>query len=276
MVTPPLRWLRLLRCGLHLLWGAATVFLVFPWVSPSLRLEIKGRWSRQLLAILGVRLDASLAAMVPGSLIVANHISWLDVFVFNAARPMAFVVKADVRGWPLIGWLVAHTGNVFLRRGSRGHAKTVNGEIVSRLAAGEIVTIFPEGTTSDGDRVLAFHAALLQPALDARRPIQPLAISYRDATGGRSTAPAYAGETSLWQSLRAIVAARGLTASVAMPPALAPEINLEMDPDRPGTGESKKARRELAQTARGAIAAAIGAAVDIPAAIHTDTPDGAQ
>jgi len=255
VIAPLCSWLRLLRCGLHLLWGAAVILASSP-CSPARRLAIKGRWSRQLLGILGVQFDASLSAIPSGSLIVANHISWLDVFVLNAARPMAFVVKADVRGWPFIGWLVAHTDNVFLRRGSGSHARAVNHEIATRLIAGEIIAIFPEGTTSDGVEVLPFHSALLQPALDARSPVQPLALAYHDATGSRSQTPAYAGETSLWQSLRAIAAARGLKASITLLPPLSP-------------GETK--RRELAASAREAIAAALGVP---PAISSTDYSSG--
>jgi len=252
-----LSWLRLLRCGLHLLRGAAIILAVFPRVSPSRRLEIKGRWSRQLLSILGVRLDASLSAIPSGSLIVANHISWLDVFVLNAARPMAFVVKADVRGWPFIGWLVAHTGNIFLRRGSGSHARTVNDEIAARLIAGEAIAIFPEGTSSAGAEVLPFHAALLQPALDARSPVQPLALAYRDAAGRRSEAPVYAGDTSLWESLCAIAATRSLGASVALLPPIP-------------TDESK--RRELARIARATIAEALSGMLGTPASGTSDDP----
>ncbi|HEX5803061.1 MAG TPA: lysophospholipid acyltransferase family protein [Azospira sp.] len=217
--------------------------VAYPFVSGSRRLRLKQRWSRQLLDILGIRLDATLGGIEPGSLIVANHISWVDIFVLNAARPVAFVAKAEVREWPLIGWLAANTDTVFLRRGSRGHAKIVNAEIDALLDAGQDVAIFPEGTTTDGTHMLGFHAALLQPAVETGRPIQPLALSYETADGKRSLAPAYAGDTTLGQCLATMLATRRIVA------------RLRPTPPLPTPGRN---RRELAQAAHAAIALKLG------------------
>ena len=114
----PIQLLRATRLVLHLLYGAATVACVYPFIRDGRRLWIKQNWSRRLLDILGIRLDAQLAGVEPGSLFVANHISWLDIYALNAARPMAFVAKTEVRRWPLVGWLAARTDTVFLRRGA--------------------------------------------------------------------------------------------------------------------------------------------------------------
>lgn len=213
------------------------------WLGGRQRLALKQRWSRALLEILGVRLDAVLAGVEPASLIVANHISWLDIYALNAARPMAFVAKDDVRRWPLVGWLARHTDTVFLRRGSRAQIRAVNDEIGGLLAADQDVALFPEGTTSDGTQLLAFHAALLQPAVAGGRPVQPVAIAYFDAAGRRSVAPAYAGETTLWQSLAAVLACRSLTVRLRATPPLATH---------------SADRRQLAQAARAAIAYRLG------------------
>lgn len=234
-----MRLLRLARLALHLAWGALTVATVYPWIRDSRRLWLKQRWSRQLLDLLGITLDASLARIEPGSLIVANHISWIDIFALNAARPVAFIAKAEVRAWPLIGWLSARTDTVFLRRGSRGHARIVNGEIEALLAADKDVALFPEGTTTDGTHLLTFHAALLQPAVAAGRPVQPVALSYHRPEGARSLAPAYAGDTSLWQCLQAILREPRLVVRLRPTPALDAAL-----------GE----RRDLARAARAAIA----------------------
>lgn len=217
--------------------------LAYPFITGHRRLWLKQRWSRQLLDILGIRLDAALGGIEPGSLIVANHISWADIFVLNAARPVAFVAKAEVRQWPLIGWLAAKTDTVFLRRGSRGHARIVNAEIDALLNAGMDVAIFPEGTTTDGTHLLGFHGALLQPAVETGRPIQPLALSYETPDGQRALAPAYAGDTTLGQCLAAMLSTRTIVARLRPTPAL------------PTPGRS---RRELAQAAHGAIALSLG------------------
>lgn len=237
------RTFRQLRIALHLLKGVALVLFVYPCSASSRRLALKQSWSQRLLDILGVRVDVAPGEIVAGSLVVANHISWLDVFVLNAARPLAFVAKSEVREWPLIGWLAARTDTVFLRRGSRGHARLVNAEIGALFAAGKAVAVFPEGTTTDGSRLLGFHAALLQAAIESGRPIQPVALVYAAADGTRSQAPAYVGDTSLLASLNAILAAPGIVARLSILPALPP-----------GAG----GRRELAGAARAAIALSLG------------------
>ena len=250
----PIRCCRALRLGLHLSRGLATVLLVYPFLCQSWRLRLKQRWSRQLLDILAVRIDARLDGVVPGSLFVANHVSWLDIFALNAVCPLAFVAKSEVRDWPVIGWLVAHTDTLFIRRGSRRDAVDACAELAGRLRAGCDVAIFPEGTTTDGTRVLAFRTALLQAAIDAQRPLQPIAIAYDDVIGRRTTIPAYAGETTMLESLAAILACRGLTVRLRATPAL--------------TAESLS-RRQLAQTAHDAIAEALG----VPATPSGDDAD---
>ena len=243
---PTTRLIQLLRCirlGVHLLSGAVTIACVYPLIRDSRRLWLKQNWSRQLLDILGIRLDAQLAGVEPGSLFVANHISWLDIYALNAARPMAFVSKAEVRQWPLFGWLAANTDTVFLRRGKGRHAKVVNSEIDRLLNAEKDVAIFPEGTTTNGTHLLNFHSALMQPAVDTGRPVQPVALSYYDAEGRHSQAPAYAGETTMGQCLAAILACRSLTVRLRPTPPLDPKT---------------RQRRELAQAARGAIAFNLG------------------
>ncbi len=243
---PTLRLIQALGClriGLHLLWGTLTVALIYPFIRESRKLWLKQRWSRQLLDILGVRLDAHLTGVAPGSLIVANHISWLDIYALNAARPMAFISKSEVRRWPLIGWLAANTDSVFLNRGSRRHAKAVNVQISGLLNADKDVAMFPEGTTTDGTHLLNFHGALLQPAVDTGRPVQPVALSYLDADGCRSLVPAYIGETTLGESIAAILACRSLT--------------VRLRPTPPLDAQTMQ-RRELAFAARGAIAYNLG------------------
>lgn len=220
---------------------------VFPLSTVSHRLRLKRWWSKALLDILGIRLAADLRHALPGSLLVANHVSWLDIFVINAVLPSAFVSKEEVRHWPLIGWLAAANDTVFLRRGSRGHARLINREIADLLAAGKHVAVFPEGTTTDGTHLLHFHAALLQPALAAGRPVVPVALSYWEPDGSRSLAPRYDGNISLGQCLRAILSRRRLVARLTAMPAL---------------GQNGEDRRQVAAAARAAICA--GAALPPP------------
>lgn len=234
---------RAIRLGLHFFWGALTVACVYPFVTDMRRLWLKQRWSRQLLEILGIELDATLSGIAPGSLIVANHISWLDIFALNAARPVAFISKAEVRQWPLIGWLSANTDTVFLMRGSRGHARIVNAQIDVLLNGEKDVALFPEGTTTDGSRLLHFHAALLQPAVETGRPVQPVALSYHLPDGQRCEAAAYAGDTTMGECVRAILAT--------------PRMIVRLRPERP-LDSTRLDRRSLAKEARKAIAFSLG------------------
>lgn len=207
-MSHPRTLFRLSRVALHLLQGCVTVAVCYPWLSEHYRLALKKRWSRQLLTMLGVRLRYQGAlrddATLPCGLIVANHISFLDIFVVNAIAPTAFVSKDDVRNWPLIGWLCAHTDTLFLERGSRSAAQQARQNLVNHLRRGKRVALFPEGTTSRGDTVLPFHSALLQSAIDAGTTVTPVVLRYRADDGSPSTAPAYVDEISLLECLRSI------------------------------------------------------------------------
>jgi 1-acyl-sn-glycerol-3-phosphate acyltransferase len=221
--------------------GLLVTLLLCPFCGEAARLRLKASWATALLDALGVEIEADLSHVIPGALLVANHISWIDIYVINAALPAAFVSKAEVRDWPLIGWLAARHGTIFLRRGSHGHARIINAEIAAVLARGRHVAVFPEGATSDGRSLLHFHAALLQPALAAGRPVLPVALSYWEPDGQRSLTPRYDGTISLGQCTRAILGRRRLIARLATMPACG--------------GESRK---QVAAEARAAIASAAG------------------
>lgn len=234
---------RYLRLALHLATGIAAVLVVVPLAGRRVARIFRHRWCHALLRILGVKLDIRGEELGHGVLLVANHVSWIDILVVNALTPSAFVSKAEVRGWPLIGWLAVRNETVFLRRGSRGHAKIVNSEIAALLASGCNVALFPEGTTTDGSHVLHFHAALLQPAVESGARVQAVAISYRTADGRFTRSPAYDGEVTLAESLATIIATRNIVARVQVAPSLS------------SIGST---RRELARSTRAAIIEAIG------------------
>lgn len=135
--------------------------------------EFSRRWSRRLLDVLGIRLEAEAIQLSPGTLLVANHISWLDVLALNALMPAGhgamFIAKAELRNWPLIGWLLERNGTLFLRRGFSRQLIEVNSRIAAYLTEGKIVAVFPEGTTSAGAGVLPFRPALFEPAVRGAR-----------------------------------------------------------------------------------------------------------
>ena len=215
--TPSLvRAYRLLRLILHLLRGLTTAGLVFPLVSSERQLAIIQRWSRGMLRVLNVRLRVHGApphGRAP-TMIVSNHVSWLDVWVIHAVCPVRFVAKSDVRRWPVMGWLVARAGTIFIERDRRHDTAHTNRRVVEVLSRGERVGIFPEGTTTDGTHLRAFHASLFQPALGAGARVASAAIRYPLRGGAANPDAAYSGERSLIESLRLVLAQRALRAEL--------------------------------------------------------------
>jgi 1-acyl-sn-glycerol-3-phosphate acyltransferase len=205
--------LRLSRLAVHFLVGFCAA-LVFGRLSPASQRAFVRWWARGVLTALGVRLHvAGLSPLQPG-LIVANHVSWLDVIAIASVEPAAFVCKSEIAEWPGIGWLLSRAGTIFIRRGSFRDVWRVNLEIRARLAGQRTVAAFPEGTTSGGSDVLAFRPALFQPAVDLGLPVHPVAITYS------SEEAAYVGTTSFLQSLLSVSCARDLKIHLAMLPAL--------------------------------------------------------
>lgn len=200
---------RLLRALAHLLRGLLTIAFIFPRLTQEQRELRVQDWSARMLACLGVKLVVEGKAVVPGPLLlVSNHISWLDITALHAARFCRFVSKADVARWPLIGALASGVGTLFIERTSRRDAMRVVQHMAASLRAGEVLAVFPEGTTGDGEHLLPFHANLLQAAISADVPVQPVALKFIDRhSGQRSLAPCYVGDdtllTSLWRTLRA-------------------------------------------------------------------------
>lgn len=215
--------LRLARTALHLIGGALIVLLVYPGGTEARRLMLRQRWSRQLLDTLGVTLEVGAGATAiraPSGMLVANHVSFLDIFAINALAPACFVAKDDVRSWPLIGWMSSRTDTIFIERGSRRAAQLTRENLVGHLRDGKRVVVFPEGTTSDGRQVLPFHGALLQSAIDAGVAVTPLALRYTDVAGTQSAAADYIGDTTLAACLWAIACADGLRVRIEILPSL--------------------------------------------------------
>lgn len=235
-------WRSLLLLGL-LLYGGLVVVFCYPALSLQQQSRMRQRWCQQALRCLGVELVMPQPAPLhpAGQLLVANHLSWLDIFVLGACMPMDFVAKAELQNWPFLGWLAAKNHTWFLPRQQPRQAQIMNAQLSHSLAAGHSVLAFPEGTTNAGAGVLPFYPALFQAAIDAARRVQPLALYYRDSQGAPSLTPAYTGDTNFLQSLVRIMAAPSLQAHVRVCPAIAPA--------------PQQQRRHLARQGRAAILA---------------------
>ena len=211
------RSFRMVRLALHLLQGVVLVLAAFPWASAKNRLQLERRWHRNLLNVLNIKISVqgeSPDLSTHNMFVVANHISWLDIYLLNAIRPVCFVSKAEVRSWPVIGWLAQKTGTLFIDRTKRHDTARVNHQVSSLLSSGGCVAIFPEGTTSDGSILRPFHASLLQPAVHSECKIWPVAIRYIHADGRLNSAPAYIDELSFADSLFLILSQRVIYAEL--------------------------------------------------------------
>lgn len=203
-----------LRLVLHLLHGVWIIAVRFPRMSEAAKLEVNRVWSIKMLRLAGMRLVVhhDERRIDRGALVVGNHVSWLDIYVVNAWRPTPFVSKAEVRHWPVVGWLAHRLGTIFIHREKRRDAHRTMHEIVERVSSGGLVCLFPEGTTSDGLALLPFHANLFQSAVSAQCLVQPVCLLYEDRDGRQSTTPAYIDEVSLAQSLDAVLRGGPFTA----------------------------------------------------------------
>jgi 1-acyl-sn-glycerol-3-phosphate acyltransferase len=234
----------------HLIWGLLVALLVFPVLPVAARDALVRFWSRITLVALGIRLDVQVApGATPiersgGALLVSNHTSWADVFVIAAVTPARFVAKSEIAGWPVIGLFARAVGTIFVARGRRHAVMRVNEATTQRLRSGQSVTIFPEGTTTDGMRLLRFHANLFQAGIDAGAPVIPLALQYQQ-NGEPSPAAAFIGDMTLVASMWRIVIAPRLT------------VRLQWLAPMESAGHS---RQDLARRAH----AAIHAALDLP------------
>jgi 1-acyl-sn-glycerol-3-phosphate acyltransferase len=208
---------RLARGLSHALSGLATIVWIFPRMDAAQREAKVQAWAGEMLTMLGIQLEVRGRPPASGPvLLVANHISWLDIVVMHAARHCRFVAKSEVRRWPLIGRLATGGGTLYIERESRRDALRVVHHMAECLRAGDVLAVFPEGTTSDGTGLLPFHANLLQAAISAGAPAQPVGLTFVDtATRAPSAAPAYVGEDSLVGSVWRTLAAPPLTAIVS-------------------------------------------------------------
>ncbi|MFZ6820441.1 lysophospholipid acyltransferase family protein [Undibacterium sp. Ji22W] len=240
---PKLRFARVL---LHVFAGVLTCAIVFPFISATKREALVKRWSLQLLTLCKVKvrmLDQSGGQIPEHALIIANHVSWLDIFVINSWQACHFVAKADIRGWPIAGWLSAQAGTIFLARGKQREVRRIYEGLVHQLRDNKRIAFFPEGTTGAQGGILPFHPNLFEAAIEAQVPVLPFALRYVDANGGLHSAADFIGEMTFAESMKLILQSESMTAELTQLPMISTD------------GEH---RREVAQVARAAVANALG------------------
>jgi len=190
-------------------------------VVPLLRGAALRGLARTMLAVLGIKLVRRGPTLRPGSLIVANHVSWLDILVLLAVAPVKLVAKGEVGAWPGIGVLAGLSGAIFIDRSRPKALPGTVAEVTAALRAGRSVAAFPEGTTFCGANQGRFRPALFQAAIDAKAPVVPASIGYD------TTAAAFIGDDTLWDSVRRVAALRSLTVTLVTAPALRPDVDAD-------------------------------------------------
>jgi 1-acyl-sn-glycerol-3-phosphate acyltransferase len=220
--------------------AAAATLPVLPLLTPAGRAVVLRFFARGVLRALGVR--HVLRGRLPrrGALIVANHVSWLDVVVLLAHAPARLLAKCEVRSWPVIGAIGTAAGTVFIDRDRPRALPTTVSDVAGALRAGHVVAAFPEGTTWCGQSGGRFRSALFQAAIDAGAPVAPVTLNFKLGNGTTTTVAAYIGDDTLLASVRRVVMARGLRITLRAHPALHP---------MPGAS-----RRALARAAQAAVA----------------------
>ena len=198
---------RILRLLVHILHGLWIASVRMPRMQPSQQSAQVQVWAQAFLRHAGVALEVRGQPPITGPvLLVSNHLSWLDIPVMHAARHCRFVSKSDVQDWPLVGTMATAAGTLYIERTSRRDAVRMVRLMEEALHAGEVLAVFPEGTTGDGRSLLPFHANLLQAAVSGAAPVQPVGLRFADqASGQTSFAPSYVGDEtllgSIWRTL---------------------------------------------------------------------------
>lgn len=196
----------------HVIRGVFTLLIVFPSSNSGTRQVHIKKWSKHLLSLFGLELKINSPEVIPIGpyLLAANHISWIDIHAINSFKPIRFVAKSEVEGWPIFGWMAKQLGTVFIQRGNSKHAIQVVSNMTKALET-ESICIFPEGTSTEGYAIRPFKANLFESAVISKSPVLSLAIEYYDKkTGIKTDVTAFIGEMGLLESMSKILKHRNL------------------------------------------------------------------
>lgn len=241
-------------CALIAAMGCGVGFIVIIGCVPGHGRDRRGAWalqqvSRWILRAVGVAVVVEGRPRSGPSLVVGNHVSWLDILALSASAPMQLVAKAEVRGWPVVGITARLTGTLFLQRERLRDLPEAVAAITAALRAGSRVQVFPEATTRCGGALDPFRRAAFQAALNAGVVISPVTVRYLDATDTPTTMPAFVGDETLFGSVRRVLRGRDCWVKVRW---LAPI------PAIAGTGRNPVDRAVVARLAQNAVARNLG------------------
>ncbi len=218
---------------------------MFPRVTRERRRKIMRWWSGKLLRVLAIEIVVEGRPPEEGAatIMAPNHVSWMDTFAVSAVRPTRFIAKSEIRDWPIAGWVALKSGTIFIRRAKLHDTVRINELVHEALEEGDCVGFFPEGTTSEGDRLLKFHSALFEPAVANRARVQPVAIRYEYPDGTLCRAVSFVGELTFAQSLGLVARQKRVVARLRFAEPIDP---------------AGLSRREVAKLAQGRVASLLG------------------
>lgn len=196
--------------------GCAAEFCLraaFTRFTPEQRAALLAGWSSRILRTLNLKISFT-GEPHPEGLIVSNHLSYLDILVFSSIANCVFVSKSEVKSWPVVGWVATLSGAVYVDRSRRTDTQSVQPEMKASLSRGLRLAMFPEGTSTDGSRVLRFHSSLFQPAIDLNTPVTAAAIRYSVADGDAAQDVCYWGDMTLGPHLFKLLRKDSVSASV--------------------------------------------------------------
>jgi 1-acyl-sn-glycerol-3-phosphate acyltransferase len=205
----------------HAAQAAFILRFVYPRASPQRRRALTQRWSAQLLDILAITAQVEGEAPPPGetaTMIAANHVSWIDIFLISSVRPTRFVAKSEIRAWPLAGWIADRAGTLFIQRDQMRDMARIDARVREVMNQGDCVGLFPEGITTAGDELRKFHTSLFEPAVANAAHVHPVAIRYEHADGTLCRELSFAGDVTFIESMELIVRLRTVRARIMFAP----------------------------------------------------------
>ena len=197
-----------------------------PAASPRQRNWIVSHWSRSLLGLMNIEITVfgnRPSADVVNTMFVGNHISWIDIHALNSVRAVRFIAKAELKNWPIFGWLAKQCNTLFIEREKKKDAFRIIESASQSLIKGDCLCFFPEGTTTDGTELLAFKGSLMQAPINAGADVWPFVIEYPNEDGTPNIAMAFAGETTLVSSIWQIISLNRPKVSLTFLPKISPK-----------------------------------------------------
>ncbi len=195
---------RILLLILHIVVGITILGTVWVFCEQATRDKLIRWWSKGVLWRFNIKVvtfGQTPSLTQENSMILANHISWIDIYALNSVIPVRFIAKSDINHWPVFGYLARKSGTIFINRTSRKDTAHIVNKTAESLLKGNNVAFFPEGTTTDGTTLGHFKSSLVQAAIQANVTLKPLAIRYPNTDGSTNTKLAYAGETTMAESM---------------------------------------------------------------------------